>query len=317
MPALPMLLDGLCLCVFLSWGVSVFLQYNTTTPTGWKIMHDKLPMPLIATVADIISDYYTRTVMENQFMYADAPVESPQGNKLATAKDWLIRCNKTDDIIPYDILGKVVEEYMEMELPESYPWEGPNTFTEKVKTNRGKIEAILAKYGYAYFAGGMVRKAGATGATQTLDQLLKKRDHAAIDDEFKRAMENIEADQPAALTAACAIVEALCKVYIDAHRDLERPKRESISALWNVVKKHLGLDPSIIEDDDLKKIITGTGSIVEGLGALRTHAGSAHGRTNETRYKLKPRHVRLAVHAAHTLVTFVLETWEENTGKKH
>lgn len=96
------------------------------------------------------------------------------------------------------------------------------------------------------------------------------------------------------------------------------PKKETISALWNVVKKHLGLDPRNIEDKDLNKIITGTGSIVEGLGALRTHAGSAHGRTNGTRYNLKPRHVRLAVHAAHTLVVFVLETWEENSkGCKH
>jgi hypothetical protein len=48
---------------------------------------------------------------------------------------------------------------------------------------------------------------------------------------------------------------------------------------------------------------------VDGLGALRTHVGSAHGRGRQA-YRTSPRHARLAVHAAHTLTTFVLETWD-------
>ncbi|WP_245577931.1 abortive infection family protein [Maridesulfovibrio bastinii] len=177
------------------------------------------------------------------------------------------------------------------------------------------MKTCLGKYGYSYFSGGVIRNAGSTGATQDLEERLRNYDHAAIDDEFKRTMENIEVDPPAALTGACAIVESLCKVYIDAHDDLTLPNKETISTLWEVVRKHLGFDPSSLEDNDLRKIITGTGSIVTGLGALRTHAGSAHGRSNGTRYNLRPRHVRLAVHAAHTLVTFVLETWEERSSK--
>ena len=41
---------------------------------------------------------------------------------------------------------------------------------------------------------------------------------------------------------------------------------------------------------------------------LRTHASSAHG-AGRRRYNIEPRHARLAVHAAHTIGLFVLESW--------
>jgi hypothetical protein len=282
-------------------------------------MPDNIPSSIIGIVADKLSTFYTHAELDVQFMYAEAPGEPPVASKVAKIREWLIRCNKDAATAPFTVLGKLIEDYMEREVPSSndrYISYEPTTYQIEWINDRRSVESALERHGFSYFKGGTIRKIGNTGATQTLNELLSNHDHTAIDDEFKRTIENIEADPPAALTGACTIVESLCKVYIAAHDDLEMPKKETISALWNVVKKHLGLDPRVIEDEDLKKIITGTGSIVEGLGALRTHAGSAHGRNNGTRYKLKPRHVRLAVHAAHTLVTFVLETWEEHILKE-
>ena len=77
-----------------------------------------------------------------------------------------------------------------------------------------------------------------------------------------------------------------------------------------MVRKDLNLDPAIVNDDDLKAILSGLAAIVEGTGSLRTHKGSAHGRGKIT-YKLKPRHARLAAHAAFTIASFVLEAWGE------
>lgn len=54
-------------------------------------------------------------------------------------------------------------------------------------------------------------------------------------------------------------------------------------------------------------------AVVSGIGALRTHASSAHG-AGKRGYKLEPRHARLAVHSAHTLALFILESWEK---KRH
>ncbi|MDC4794224.1 abortive infection family protein, partial [Acinetobacter baumannii] len=44
-------------------------------------------------------------------------------------------------------------------------------------------------------------------------------------------------------------------------------------------------------------------------------ASSAHGQGRKL-YNIKPRHARLAIHSAHTLALFILETWDEKRAKK-
>jgi len=106
-------------------------------------------------------------------------------------------------------------------------------------------------------------------------------------------------------------LESLFKTYIEDNK-LDMPSEESIKPLWKVVRKDLKLDPAIVEDDDVKTILTGLAAIVEGTGSLRTHKGSAHGRGGKTTmYGLKPRHARLAAHAAFTLASYILERWGE------
>jgi hypothetical protein len=280
-------------------------------------MDNKLPSPLIATVSEIISQHYSHATLDRQFMYANAPGEAPDGSKLAKTQDWLIRCNKDFKTTPFQVLGKLIEDYMDEELPRpsNCPWDTqPDPIEQKQQNCREKIKSVLATYGYYYFPGGVIRKSGSIGPTRTLENVLQNMDLAAVDAEFKRTMDNIEKDPPAALTGACAILESICKIYIK-EKNLPKPKDQSIKPLWNTVRKDLGLNPEHIQDQDLLKIITGTISIVDGIGALRTHAGSAHGR-EKIRYRLKPRHIRLAIHASHTLVTFIIETWAEK-GLKH
>lgn len=129
--------------------------------------------------------------------------------------------------------------------------------------------------------------------------------------EFDRIFNNIESDPPAAVTASCALLESLFKIYI-TDEQLDLPADESINPLWNVVRKHLNFDPSSVQDEDLRKILGGLASIVDGTGGLRTHKSSAHGHGHKN-YKLKPRHARLAAASVCTLATFVLEAWAERS----
>lgn len=267
-------------------------------------MINKIPRPIIAVIADIFSSHYTHAELNRLYSYADAPGDPPEGNKQLKCLEWLARCNKDESVDALKVLGKLLEEFMEFEVDER------NQDIAYWNERRTRIERALANHGLAYSFGGYVRKAGTSGPTRSLKQILRDKDLAAVDKEFERAMETIESDPPASLTAACAIIESLCKIYIE-DRGLDLPKEQSIKPLWNIVKKDLGFDPSRIEDQDLLKILTGLNSIVDGLGALRTHAGSAHGRGKKI-YKVQPRHARLAVHTAHTLATFVIETWEKN-----
>ena len=147
-----------------------------------------------------------------------------------------------------------------------------------------------------------------TAPSKAFGDALKDFSVAEVEEEFERAVRFIDSDPAAAVTAACAIVEALCKHYIATER-LDLPTSQTVKPLWVVVAKHLKLSPEQLEDDDLKRVLSGLSSIIDGLGAYRTHAGSAHGQ-HKRAYKVAPRHARLVVHSAHSLCLFVVETWQ-------
>lgn len=273
-----------------------------------KLSNTLIPRPVIAVAAEILSEKYTHAQLDNMFVRENAPGDPPIGSKLVKCQEWLSLCSADENIDGMNVLGGLVADFMEREFPETPAWDSTPTWVEEWIKQRDYFTKVLASQGLAYFRGGYIRKFGEVGPTKTLEQILTSRDLEGVNQEFNRALESIEADPPASLTAACAIVESLCKIYI-ADNGLDFPKDQSLKPLWNIVRSHLGFDPSRIEDDDLKKILSGLNSIVDGLGAIRTHAGSAHGR-GRICYRIEPRHARLAVHAAHTIVTFVIETWD-------
>ena len=145
----------------------------------------------------------------------------------------------------------------------------------------------------------------------SLELLLRDKDIPTVREEFARCVDNINSDPRAAITAACAMVEATCKVYIE-DQDLEMPSRKAIKSLWSAIASDLEIEPASVEDKDVKRILSGLISVVDGLGSLRTHTGSAHG-GGRKRYKVQPRHARLAAGAACTLVGLILETWDQRT----
>lgn len=186
------------------------------------VMNKNLPSPIIATVSNLLQNFYIHDELDEQFVYADAPGEPPTGNKSVKIKSWLVRCNKTAGVNPFQVLGKLMEDFMEREMPQ-YDMSNNN---EIWRNERETFKAALARYGYSYFSGGIIRNVGSTGATQTLEDLLRNHDHTAIDDEFKRTMENIESDPPTALTSACAIVESLCNYTSKLTTSLICPKKK-------------------------------------------------------------------------------------------
>ena len=255
-----------------------------------------LPNPLIAAAADILSShYYSHGQINNLFTQCHASGPPPEGNLARKITLWL-----TESTEPFALLGCVLENFME-QVTESPDW----------LDRRAKINRALATHGLSYGQGGHII-GGATGApSRSLDSIIRERDLPAVLAEFDRALSTVERDPPAAVTAAGAIVESLCKGYI-AENGLTLPSDQSIRPLWKMVQEHLGLGPRSIVTDDIRQILGGLATVLNGVGDLRTHAGSAHGRGHEA-FNVEPRHARLAVHAAHTLVHFVLETWERTS----
>jgi hypothetical protein len=175
------------------------------------------------------------------------------------------------------------------------------------RAGQERITAALAKNQLAYHMNGIITLAGSTPASKTLEDFFKAGDFASIEVEFGRAVANVHTDPHAAITAASAIIEAFCKTYIETH-GLEMPSTQTVGPLWKAVQKPLGLNPDRLLGDDENQVLSGLTSIVHGIGALRTHIGSAHGRGIQPP-PVAPSEARLAVNAAHTLVTFAMERW--------
>jgi hypothetical protein len=75
------------------------------------------------------------------------------------------------------------------------------------------------------------------GSCEEEKQVLKDRDLAGVDKEFERALANVEKDPPAAITAACSILESLFKVYIEDNNAIEMPTDQSLKPLWKTASK--------------------------------------------------------------------------------
>jgi hypothetical protein len=271
-------------------------------------MLTEFPKPLATIVGDVIGDYYYhhRTI-DTLFYEAGASGDVPEGNCQRKTTDWLVREGKSDLSRALSILGKILEEFMDGDFPRNF-----RDIRDK-EAAKARLVAALQRYSLAYGFGGRIYGAAVTAPSRTLGEKLKEASITEIEDEFNRALRSVDADPPAAVTAACAIVEALCKTYI-ADRGIALPANQTIKPLWSVVSKDLKLSPDSVEDDDLKRILSGLTSVIDGIGAYRTHAGSAHGH-GQRKYKVAPRHARLAVHAAHTLCLFVMETWQARRGE--
>ena len=258
------------------------------------------PGPLPTAVCSIVgqvlgSTIYHHKTLEYLFYQAGAAAEVPEGNCVIKCQTWLRRLHdETQD--PMLVLGKVIEEFMEVDNPRYH----------LQHDGRRQIRDVLARYGLSYDRHGLILNTTAADSTKTLLVLLHENKLDSVQVEFERSLQHAVTDPAAAVTAASSTIESMCKVYLEDH-DVPLPAKQDIGHLWKAVSKHVGFDPGSKEDDDIKKVLSGLVSVVTGIGALRTHAGSAHGRGRK-RYQLQPRHARLAIHASHTIVVFLLET---------
>lgn len=276
-------------------------------------MTNPIPAPLVALVADLCAEQETHASLDSLFMYAEASGDPPPGSKPVKAQSWLRETNKVHPE-PLAVLGRILGHYLEApEVAPDYVHEGwadePEWLVKKRETIR-KIEACLARYGLRYQIGGYVID-GSLAPSKTLRELIHGRDIPAIHREFERALESVESKPRDAVSAAANILESVFKVYIEDNA-LIMPDKQDLQPVFKVVRQDLGLDPGSVGDQDLQRIISGLLSVVDGIGALRTHASSAHSEGRRG-YKLEPRHARLAVNAAHTVATFILETWDKRT----
>jgi hypothetical protein len=262
-----------------------------------------IPNTVVAVVADVVGKHYNRhKTLDSIFEQAGAPGEPPEGNCVLKCKAWMMRTNTTPGTDPMKVLGLVIEEFMDVRADPAR-----RIANEDDVRGRRKITDVLQREGHTYHKGGCISRTSDSPATTTLTDLIRAKDIPGVTREFQRTLSTVESDPPAAVTAACALLESLCKAYLEDN-GVPLPAKQALGELYKTLRAHLKLDPSDVPAEDLKKIFSGLISMADGIASLRTHAGSAHGHGRHA-YKIEARHARVAINSAHTLSVFIMETW--------
>lgn len=262
-------------------------------------MSNKIPNSVIGAVSSVLAaHYYSHARLNSLFLEAGAPGDIPEGNCEAKCASWLRRCNDDPTVDPLSILGRVIQAYMDHEVST---WQDSSE-------GKTRIRDALARNQLEYQLNGYIRLAGTSPAAKTLSDYLRAGDYASVDAEFERAVSQLDRDPHSAITAACSIIEAICKTCLET-LGAELPTSQTVVSLWRAVQPYLGLNMNQLLSDDQKRILQGLASVVDGIGAYRTHIGSAHGR-GVNPPPIEVSEARLAVNAAHTLVAFVMERWQ-------
>lgn len=273
-------------------------------------MKTKIPAATIGLLSQIFPDYYTHNEINNLFLTASAPESIPDGSKPSKVTAWL-RAINSECPDPLAVLGALIEDFMEKEIYSSNNFFNGNTTKEgeqKLKAAQEKIIKSLSKDGLSYSRGGLISTGKAT-PTRSLQELVKQGSLQAVNVEIQRALGNVDKDPLAAAHNAGSVLEASLKAYLDYHEISYKEDTDSLSDLWKKVVGHIGLHPKEMDDKDLKKIASGLNSIVDGTMHLRNKKSGAHGKSEEQlkSINIRPRHARLAIHAAHTVSAYVLE----------
>jgi hypothetical protein len=172
------------------------------------------------------------------------------------------------------------------------------TYESRRKLLRGEFEPLLA--------------ALESFETAPLEELVsaeaERLDSASVLAAWKKALARRGPDPEGAITAARTLVESTCKTILE---DLGEPygERDDLPKLYRTTAKRLGVAPEPEMEEQVRRILGGCASAVEGLGSLRNRSGDAHGK-GRTTYSLGARHAALAVNLAGTSAAFLIETFE-------
>ncbi len=138
-------------------------------------------------------------------------------------------------------------------------------------------------------------------------------DYEYIQDQLRKCREKIEkSDHDGAVTNARTLIETTC-LYILEASGVAKKYNGKLSPLYGETSKMLGMDASQLDDENLKKIISGAVNIVDGMAGLRNAYSDAHGIAPGKRFRLDKRHTVLVVNLAKSISEFLYSSWRDRT----
>lgn len=114
----------------------------------------RLSKSLCAVVGDVLASTGSHATLDELFSSAGAPGEPPALSHGSKWKTWIFRCGLDPNVDSLDVLGNLLEEFMD--LPPS-----DSEYLEDWRAKRTRVETVLAENGLRYFRFGRVLPQGA------------------------------------------------------------------------------------------------------------------------------------------------------------
>ncbi len=138
---------------------------------------------------------------------------------------------------------------------------------------------------------------------------LKSVDFDYIQEQIEKCREKIRTeDYEGAVTNSRTLIETICLMIVEKE-DTEFKYDGNLIKLHRQVSSILKMNPGDYEDENLKQILSGIFSLVNGVAGLRNTFGDAHGKTPKKRYKIDKRHAILTVNISKTVSEYLYLTW--------
>lgn len=274
-----------------------------------------MPRELVSRKARLeLREYFvgtTLSVISNEFESADIesiPIDLPnisgQRRRLVeeyyASIDWSQWADVRKFITVYESVLNEVEDHAES---------GQEWAQKCFRTLKRWIE----RDGFSYANGKLTRSRSFGGLDRIADSA-GVLNLPELQNQIARLSSSIDSDPSLAIGTAKELVETVCKTVLE-QRQVAVADDLDLGQLVKEARKALGLIPESIPNaargaDSIRRLLSNLGNVAQGLSELRNMYGTGHGKHGATA-GLAPRHARLAVGAAATLATFILETHEE------
>ena len=188
---------------------------------------------------------------------------------------------------------------------------------ESESSRKEELLQRMERDGYSYQGGRFIPQPSKRQQPliATIREYAAALDLEGLQSQIQRLAQAAENDPSLAVGTAKELVETICKTILEK-RDVSTNDQE-LPKLVRATAKELALLPDAIPDnakgsDVIRRLLSNLNQVAQGLAELRNLYGTGHGRAGRVK-GIQPRHARLAVGAATTLATFLLETHLERS----
>jgi hypothetical protein len=151
----------------------------------------------------------------------------------------------------------------------------------------------------------------ATPALNAVKEVLNGTDTEYLTQQIARMEGSVNDDPDLAIGTSKELIETFCKTILHEN-NIDYTDKDDLQKLVKMTMKELTLTPEDIPDQvkasqTIKRLLNNLANITQGIAELRNKYGTGHGKHKNNK-GLQPRHAKLAVGAASTLVGFLSET---------